>query len=433
VAALCLASCEQEAAPTLPSDVEWRSEHFVYHARAGDLGVCSDLLERMERHFEVIRAATGVPWPEGRVIHYYKFRDASDYHAASDCPTDSSGCARDGGAYAYQPFHEHELIHTYFEPLGYPPRVLSEGVATLLSCGAFDFAAATAPADPNGAVPADWTQAEAEFFQPDRESPYLLGALLVSHLIETYGWESFLDLYRGPWDDRGLAELDQRLQEIDGVSFESAWAAASHATSLTRCVPAWACAAEPLMPGVAVAPTDSCTDSAFRSISPPGPGALEIEAGGDGAWLLECPADPGQPFSGSFGVLGENTFAELRQGKYAVITDGHATLTSTRLDDPPFGTDCNQLGAAQLEESGVTWFFQPQSSPYFLRLDLPQGTELSLVVEGTGPVQVCPSCEANGECASIEDFGRFVVSSGAVIHFPAGSAQSKLARLSLAL
>src|SRR4051812_17657372 len=137
--AFFLASCGQEAPPGLPSDIEWRSEHFVYHARAEDPDVCPSLLDQMERHFEVIRAATGVPWPEGRMIHYYKFRDASDYQAAAGCPKNSGGCARDGTAYAYEALHEHELIHPYFEPLGYPPRILSEGVADLLSCRPLDF------------------------------------------------------------------------------------------------------------------------------------------------------------------------------------------------------------------------------------------------------------------------------------------------------
>ena len=106
----CLASCGQGEAPGLPRDIEWRSEHFVYHARAEDPTVCPALLERMERHFEVIHAATGLPWPEGGVIHYYKFLDQDDYESAAGCPEDSSGCARDGNAYAFQPMHEHEPI-----------------------------------------------------------------------------------------------------------------------------------------------------------------------------------------------------------------------------------------------------------------------------------------------------------------------------------
>ena len=55
--------------------------------------------------------------------------------------------------------HEHELIHTYFEPLGSTPRILSEGVADLLSCRPLDFLTAAVVAEENEAPPADWTEA----------------------------------------------------------------------------------------------------------------------------------------------------------------------------------------------------------------------------------------------------------------------------------
>src|SRR5688500_2714642 len=61
--ALCLASCSG-GGPGLPSDIEWRSEHFVYHARAEDGDVCPAVLDQMERHFDTIVAATGLAWPE---------------------------------------------------------------------------------------------------------------------------------------------------------------------------------------------------------------------------------------------------------------------------------------------------------------------------------------------------------------------------------
>lgn len=177
--ACALAGCADEAEPGLPSDIEWRSEHFVYHAREDDTDVCPALLDRMERHFDVIHDAIGLPWPEGRVIHYYKFLDADDYAAAAGCPEESSGCARGGNAYAYAAFHEHELIHTYFAALGSPPRLLSEGVADLLSCDMLDFVGAATVAD----MPVN--AQEIEFYDPERDVPYVMGSILVTHLVET--------------------------------------------------------------------------------------------------------------------------------------------------------------------------------------------------------------------------------------------------------
>src|SRR5688572_2209572 len=57
-------ACGMEDTPGLPNDVEWRSEHFVYHSRADDPDVCPALLEQLEQHFEAIRSATGLSWPE---------------------------------------------------------------------------------------------------------------------------------------------------------------------------------------------------------------------------------------------------------------------------------------------------------------------------------------------------------------------------------
>jgi hypothetical protein len=425
LSASCLASCSREKLG-LPSEIEWRSEHFVYHARAADGAVCPGVLDQMERHFDTIVAATGLAWPEGRVIHYYKFVDKSDYEAASGCPRDSSGCAGDGNAYAYEPFHEHELVHAYFEPLGSPPRILSEGVAKVLACSPLDFTSALpdlAAAEREGPV-------EIELYNPERDAPYTLGSLLVSHLIATYGWEAFLDLYRGPWRSRGEAELDQNLQDLYGTSFDSAWAIASRGAATSQCLAAWACAAAPLEPGVAQTPSLNCDDRPYRSVT----GALQFDArgGGDAAFLLECPADPAQPAQRSAGAIGPGTFTDLGENSYVAFTSGDVTLTSRQLDSSMFGTECADLDSVELDPSrgGADWLFQPRTSPYFLRLDLASDTELTLLVQGlAGPVLVCPACELSDECVSSADAATFAVSSRVVLHFPAGSPGDELAEL----
>lgn len=430
LALCCLAACSQEAPAGLPDDIEWRSEHFVYHARAGDPDVCPALLEQMERHFEVIHAATGLHWPEGQMIDYYKFRDARDYQAAAGCPKNTSGCARDGAAYAYEPLHEHELIHTYFEPLGYPPRILSEGVANLLACNPLDLFISSLPTEADIVEPTDWDEAMAEFEHRERDIPYDLGSLLVSHLIESYGWEAFLDLYREPWFERDSAELEQSLQSIYGVSFDAAWAAAAHAPTSRRCVAAWACAAEPLVPGVSATPSSSCGDSIVRSVSPAETGTLQLQAEGDGGWVVPCPADSGMPISGAEQAVGPGAFTELSQGSSFVVSTGDTTLTSRRLAEPPFGTDCSRLGSQQVD-AAATWVFQPRPEPYFLRLDLSQAPEWGLQVIGAGPVRVCPSCEQSDECVSIEQSGKFEAAGDVVLHFPAGSHDTPLAVLTV--
>ncbi len=430
-ALLCLAGCGAAAPPELPGDIEWRSEHFVYHARARDPEVCPEVLERMERHFEVIHAAAGLAWPEGRVIHYSKFVDQDDYEAAAGCPSDTNGCARDGAAYAYAPFHEHELIHTYFEPLGAPPRILTEGVAELFSCDAFEFLIlAFVQSEPNDAELVG--SHEIEFHDPERHVPYVMGPHVVSHLVKTYGWETFVELYGAAWEPGDTGQLDRELRERYGTTWDDVWDAAARVADGTACVAAWACAADPLQPGRAETPHESCDDSSFRSVTPTQTEVLQLDAEFPGVALLECPSDPGEPVSAYFAAAQARTFAALEAGSYSVVNAGDATLTSRRLDDSMFGSACSALAplAFEVPDTGASWHFQPRPSPYFLRLELPAGTQLSVGVEGTGPVQLCPSCATDG-CVSIEGFGKFSAASSVVLQFPAVPQPGRWGRLSL--
>jgi len=69
-------------------------------------------------------------------------------------------------------------------------------------------------------------------------------------------------------------------------------------------------------------------------------------------------------------------------------------------------------------------------SPYFVRLEPGGEAELTLSVEGlAGPYMVCPSCEASEACVSVERVTSMVVSSGVVLHFPAGSPRQEIADL----
>ena len=64
-------------------------------------------------------------------------------------------------------------------------------------------------------------------------------------------------------------------------------------------------------------------------------------------------------------------------------------------------------------------------------LDLPGASELSLIVTGGGPVQVCASCELDDECVSVPDAGVLPVGPEVVLHFAAGSPESHLSELLL--
>jgi hypothetical protein len=281
---------------------------------------------------------------------------------------------------------------------------------------------------------------EIEFSNPDR-GPYVMGSMLVSHLVKTYGWEAFLDLYAEAWSQRDAAELEQNFQALYGVSFDALWTATALTVPFATCVAAWPCAADPLVPGTPEALSDSCGESSFRSLTATAPGVLELdaepgalqpEADGIAALLLACPADPGQPISGPFEWFGARSLADLVDGKYLVAAASDVTVTSRRRQDSMFGTDCDQLASLALDSDTPDYLlFEPRTAPYFLRLDLPVGAELLVTTEGAGSLQICPSCAASDECVTVEQAGRFPVRSGAVFHLPAMAQPGQLARLSL--
>jgi hypothetical protein len=76
----------------------------------------------------------GFPWPTDLKVDYYKFLDKDDYFRNSECPNDSDSCARDSAIFSPHPLQDHELVHAYLAPLGFPPAFFVEGIASVLAC-----------------------------------------------------------------------------------------------------------------------------------------------------------------------------------------------------------------------------------------------------------------------------------------------------------
>jgi hypothetical protein len=122
---VALAACHADEVE-LPGDARWTSQHFTYHARAGD-DVCPGIVDELERHFTVMQAGLGFSWPEDEAIDYYKYLDQSDLERAGACLPEAGGCAGDGQVHAWAPLEPHELVHAYLRPSGHPPPLLVVG------------------------------------------------------------------------------------------------------------------------------------------------------------------------------------------------------------------------------------------------------------------------------------------------------------------
>jgi hypothetical protein len=160
---------------------------------------------------------------------------------------------------------------------------------------------------------------------------------------------------------------------------------------------------------------------------------LQLEAEGE-ALLFACPADPAEPISGPLVDVGTRTLADLVSGKYFVATGSDTGVTSQRVDDSMFGTECDPLGSLALAaDTQDRFLFEPRTEPYFLRLALPVGAQLTVTILGAGPTQICPSCALSDECVAVDDVGTFAARSGAVFHLPAMARPGQLAQLALSV
>ena len=126
--------CATDEVHHFPNDEIWESAHFRYHTRNGETGACEAVLQQLEPHFELMHAYLGFPWPKDGKVDYYKFLDSFDYQNNAECPAQSGSCTDGSSVFSYYTLMEHELIHAYLAPMGYPPRFFMEGIAVALAC-----------------------------------------------------------------------------------------------------------------------------------------------------------------------------------------------------------------------------------------------------------------------------------------------------------
>lgn len=404
--ALALSACTVEeqgaAARDLPNDRVLRSAHFAYHARGTDNAICGDLLGTLERHFDHMQSMLGYAWPAGRVIHYYKFVDAADFVANAPCPQGSGGCEEDANVYAYDAFHEHELVHAYLRPFGRPATVLMEGAAVALACNRQ--ISETPSLSLQGAL------AVRESLQDERV--YDTGGRLVRYLLDRYGVAAFLRLYGMLGAQASVAELNQAMQAVVGASADDVWAAAL--TTHASCPPTFACSRE-ILPndGTAVSVSPVCglpTDNR----------TFALHAGGDVAIAAPASTKVGScdpiPFaqtlaSANTGGSVQVGLLQLAAGRYYLDFPSAASdLAVLEPAQPWAGSDCSALRPFVVNQANydrVAITIPRGISSWFTKVRFEGRQDLTLsrtsVALPSLKVLVCRTCEAaSAACESVD-------------------------------
>jgi hypothetical protein len=242
---LTIVGCSSSDGRPPPFELSWTSEHFVVHARSDDAAMNAGVLDYLEGNAALIaREKLGLASGSWGPVHYFKYRDEADLIANGPCPGGASACNMhyldSGRIEVHSPgaVDEHELVHAYAFSLGYPPPLLTEGLAVALSCSpdaeAFD---GSTRVD----LPASWTDVY-DFSGADAHQ-YLRAGMFTTWLIDHVGYGRVLDLYRALTNGTDAPSFAATFQTIIGMSPDDAWLALSTAPVRRACLNVASCTA----------------------------------------------------------------------------------------------------------------------------------------------------------------------------------------------
>jgi hypothetical protein len=411
VAFATLTACQSNL--NLPSDRSWQSTHFDYRTRASDISVCPDILGPLEDHFAVLQGYLGFDWPVGKRVTYYKFLDSADFSANADCGTGAGGCAFGPDVRSTNGLDTHELVHAYLAESGFPPSILVEGVAVVLSCTA-DSYASPKPTQ-------TWDQlAAVEFSASDTTTVYATGAWLVGYLLDAFGPERFLTLYRTLPPTAGAAKMDAAVQNIYGQSLSAIWTAAlSQSQPRNSCV--WQCSRpEIALDGVAFDTSAGvCGVDVERTFAIASESVISFLAKGSAFGLGPCgQSDPPRIVLNGGLTGGLLAFYDLPAGSYYLeYSPVPGTMTPTGDASSALNPVCaSSTDVAALSAPTMLVAVPPSSPNWFLPLPPPLADgkpPLIQSVQTATNASLCASCDPTS-CVDASKAGAWT--SGTVIN-----------------
>jgi hypothetical protein len=418
---LSVLGCDGGTHVDLPKDQVWSSPHFRYAARAEDANVCGPVVDQLEAHLQALSSYLGLDWTGG-VIDYYKFRDQDDLHASSGCPPAAHACALPADVRSTRALDGHELIHVYTAPLGRPPALFQEGLATALAPEGRAFMAPSqswreiiaSPPLPSGAWP---------------DVDYTGGAWLITYLLRTFGPSPFLAFYRAMAPADSADEVAARFTDVYGLDLDGVWNQAQIAFPRLSGIPIWECAsASPLTLGADLPVGDTCDGhGAFAALESPTSTILGWSADSKLDFSIStCGADA--PFFALFDDYWHQPGAVgLPAGRFYVASGQQHVATKLGLASGVLGPECGSLAPLVLGPEGVSpmivvtpsgtdpWYAMPQSpgSTVIHLSDYPANQRPFGEVAATA--EACDTCA--GPCHALDAGSDTELSTGMVLRF----------------
>jgi len=395
--------CATDEEHHFPNDEIWESAHFRYHTRSGETGACKAVLQQLERHFELMHAYLGFPWPRDGKVDYYKFLDLSDYQNNAECPAQSGSCTDGSSVFSYYTLMEHELIHAYLAPMGYPPRFFMEGAAVALAC--------EQPYVTLGKV-ASWRDVVA-LPPSDRTGVFIEGPWFVGYLLYRYGPELFISLYDRLNNE--LASADQiaaTFELVYGETLDDVWNAAYEYDGRVRCVTLSACNGLPLLLdgssqsiGMACDGSDNTRTFQLNTETDVVMSQVDVD------YYAPVPCDRDLYFAAEGDPVGDTshgTVASMAPGNYFVGAEFResGTLGLRALATKALVLNCNQVQTIELDspeflgrrDMSVT--IPNDGNSWFVKLHVPSNREFWWPKAASNEVEQCVSCADPPDCQS---------------------------------
>lgn len=242
---------------TTPKPRIWQAPGLVYVSDPRDT-VCEGVVETLISHRRAIVNTLRLDDEAVGQVRYHKFLDYPDLRKRGNCSPHSSACFfREVGIQSFQPFEQHELVHAYLAHLGDSHKLIEEGVAEALACGA------VTPARPNVSVELAWSAAAwASTDVAELRRLYQAGAWFVAYLLKHYDRALFAPFYQRVQPGHEANEVAHVFEAMYGDDLATVWQRAL--TQPNRdgpCVYAFACSVPPIssFPHAPAQTADACT------------------------------------------------------------------------------------------------------------------------------------------------------------------------------
>lgn len=421
VLALALGSAACADAVEMPDDRVWTAGHVRYHAGADD-DSCSAIAETADWHARSVSAAFGLPLDESVVVDYSKCRNLAALEASQVCPSRAAACSHGRMTWSSAALDRHELTHAYFSSLPSSHHLFEEGIAEALSC----------PVPASGA-PTPWTSPEHAFatrYEDLDDRLYAQAGHFVGFLVNRYGPERFVELYRAVEREAELAAVALQFEATYGLELADAWQAAAMASPEQGCVRWWECLGPALSLGEWQPLGVDCDQSdVYRTVEVASRGTYLFQTLPDSlSQLSSC--DPERPVASEW-QASATSLLPLEPGRYFVGSSQPGW--SVRLDEAQAvsATGCgdaeelNVLAAAFGE--GVTVYVGTASTRW-VKLGGLALIEGDLRVEAPPEVRVrgCQGCdESAGSCVELAPGEPFIATAELVFEIDASQASSQ--------